>query len=620
MKGGALMRKIILTILVLVFCSVSAVSANENVVTPSGIPYTELKDRVNEYVSKYMGTSTAGANVVIVKDGEIFMNTSYGYADIGHQIKVTPDTVLEWASVTKLLVWTSVMQLVEQGRLELNEDIRTYLPDGFLTKLQYDAPITMLNLMHHNAGWEDSYINLMYKSANEIKPLEEMLHITTPYQVHEPGSIVAYSNYGAAMAAFIVEHITGQPFYEYVNEHIFSILNMKDTALHPTQQDNPNIAIKRDAVFGYRSSERELSISKNERIFIGLYPAGSAMGTIGDLAKFMMALMPADGENSPLFQHNSTLEEMLTTSDFYDNGFPRNAHGFWEGLYAVDVLGHAGNTDSFSSNFIFSKENKLGLIIMTNQKNEVELSYGLPTLLFGEHLPASGHQAIPNVQKQTGSYYWARQPYKGFTKLFGALNITNIEVTETNRMNAFGGTYEQIVPFLYKSTDDSNDYLHVTLNNGQVEKISMLTSDMIPVSQSSKIFKLLSILAVTFSILYTVIILLINLIQSIKNRKKTVRSIVSIKWETILLFANVIPVINGIILGYRTFNYTPYDTLQKHFWINYAYIVIVAVCIVALLLEWRKITTTRSQKIRYALSCFSALLLVILIFGWDFYY
>ena len=113
------MRKVTLIILVLLLCSVSAGSANEDVLTPSGIPYSVLKDRVDEYVSDYIDTSTAGANVLIMKDGEIFMNTSYGYANIENQIKVTPDTVLEWGSVTKLLVWTSVKQLVEQGKLEL---------------------------------------------------------------------------------------------------------------------------------------------------------------------------------------------------------------------------------------------------------------------------------------------------------------------------------------------------------------------------------------------------------------------------------------------------------------------------------------------------------------------
>ena len=291
------MRKIILMVLVLVLCSVSVASANEGMLTPSGIPYTELKDRVDEYASKYIGTSTAGANVLIVKDGEIFMNTSYGFADVENQKKVTPDTFFEWGSVTKLLVWTSVMQLVEQGKLELDEDIRAYLPDGFLTKLQYDSPITMLNLMHHNAGWEEKFTDLFSKSANEIKSLEDTLHITEPYQVHEPGSVVAYSNYGVAVAGLIVEQITAQPFYEYVNDHIFSVLDMKDTTIHPTQEDNLNVATKRDAVYGYSvSNDGEFSISKNERIFIGLYPAGSTIGTISDAAKFMMALMPADGE------------------------------------------------------------------------------------------------------------------------------------------------------------------------------------------------------------------------------------------------------------------------------------------------------------------------------------
>lgn len=610
------MRKIILIVFVLVCCSVSAVSAKEDVMTPSGIPYSELKNRVDKYVSKYIGTSTAGANVVIVKDGEIFINTSYGYVHIENQIKVTPETVFEWGSVTKLLVWTSVMQLVEQGKLDLNEDIRTYLPDGFLTNLQYDAPITMLNLMHHNAGWEEQYIDLFYKAANEVKPLEEMLHITEPTQVYEPGSVVAYSNYGVALAGFIVEQLTGKPFYEYVNNHIFSVLNMNDTSIHPTQQDKLHIAKKRDEVFGYQGSEGELSISKNERIFIGLYPAGSAIGTIEDLAKFMMALMPEDGENSPLFQNNRTLEEMLTTSDFFDNGFPRNAHGFWRGLYAVDILGHAGNTDSFSSNFIFSKENKLGLIIMTNQKNEVAFTYGLPTLIFGEYSAVNESEAVPNVQKLEGNYYWARQPFNGFAKLYGALNVTKLEVTEPNEINAFETKYEQIVPFLFKSTDGSNDYLHVTLNNGHVEKISTLTSDMLPVPQSSKVFKLLSMLAITFSIVYTVITLLISLIQSIKNRNKTVQS----KWATLLLLANMIPVINISILFYRTLNYTPYAALKVHFWINYAYVVIVVVCLAALLLEWRKLTTTLSQKIHFALSSVSAILLVIFIFGWELYF
>lgn len=72
-------------------------------------------------------------------------------------------------------------------------------------------------------------------------------------------------------------------------------------------------------------------------------------------------------------------------------------------------------------------------------------------------------------------------------------------------------------------------------------------------------------------------------------------------------------------LFYITVNYTPYAALRIHFWINYAYVVMITVCIVVQLLEWQKKTTTRGQKIRYALSCVSTLLVVILIFGWELY-
>ena len=117
-----------------------------------------------------------------------------------------------------------------------------------------------------------------------------------------------------------------------------------------------------------------------------MYPAGSAIGTVDDAAKFIVALMPAEGTKSPLFQSDQTLNEMLTTSDYYNNGLPRNAHGFWEGMYAVNVLEHGGNTDSFSSNFTFSKEENLGVVVMTNQAGESGLSYGLPRLIYGDYL------------------------------------------------------------------------------------------------------------------------------------------------------------------------------------------------------------------------------------------
>lgn len=304
------MRKCVLFtgLLMLLSCfSVPALAVNDSETAPSGIPLSDLEQFIDGYAAEYIGATTAGVSVVVLKDGEVLLSKAYGYADIENAVAVDTDKVFEWGSDTKLLVWTSVMQLVEQGKLDLNADIREYLPDGFLTKLQFDTPTTMYNLMHHNAGWEDCYTDLFYHSADEVLSLEETLRIAEPKQVKEPGVIVAYSNYGVALAGYIVEQVSGQPFDKYVNENIFAVLEMNDTSIHPTQQDNASVAKKREKIHGYTISGNKLSVSKNERVFIGLYPAGSAIGTADDAAKFLTALLPREGETSPLFKSNNTL-------------------------------------------------------------------------------------------------------------------------------------------------------------------------------------------------------------------------------------------------------------------------------------------------------------------------
>lgn len=232
-------KKVIVCVLSFIFIIMAiAVPANaeeEQVeTTPSRIPLSELEETIDSYVATYEKYSAA-VSVVAIKDGEPIVNKAYGWADIENQRKADTSTVFEWASISKLLVYTSVMQLVEQGKLDLDTNIKEYLPDGFFKKLKYDDPITLMNLMHHNAGWEDQTVTeVYYYSENETLELGETLRKNEPKQIYQPNSIVGYSNYGVSLAAYIVELQSGQPFYEYVNQHIFKPLNMKDTSIHPT--------------------------------------------------------------------------------------------------------------------------------------------------------------------------------------------------------------------------------------------------------------------------------------------------------------------------------------------------------------------------------------------------
>ena len=119
------------------------------------------------------------------------------------------------------MIWVSALQLYEQGKLDLEADIRTYLPDGFLTKLKYDDPITMIDPMNHRGGWQEALYTIQVTDESDIMPLGEALKYSEPPQVFRPGEVEAYSNWGAALAGYIIECVSGMDYGEYLHKNIF---------------------------------------------------------------------------------------------------------------------------------------------------------------------------------------------------------------------------------------------------------------------------------------------------------------------------------------------------------------------------------------------------------------
>ncbi|MGI6005623.1 MAG: serine hydrolase domain-containing protein, partial [Christensenellales bacterium] len=137
--------------------------------TPSGIPYGGMEARIDGYVGQHIGKTSPGAAVVVVKDGRIIFSKGYGYADVENNLAVDPaETVFEYASVSKLFVYVTLMRLAEEGKLDLDADIRAYLPEGFLKKLRYDEPITFMHVMNHTAGFEDYLLDLILTSKEDF--------------------------------------------------------------------------------------------------------------------------------------------------------------------------------------------------------------------------------------------------------------------------------------------------------------------------------------------------------------------------------------------------------------------------------------------------------------------
>lgn len=339
------------------------------------------------------------ATAVFDKNGTIYKG-NFGYVDKENKVKVDDDSVFEWASITKLTVWVSVMQLWEEGKIDLEADIKTYLPEGFLRNLRYDKPITMLDLMNHQAGFDEMPL---YKKGDK-SDLEEQFRDYQPIQSFEPGTTTSYSNYSTALASYIVERISGQKYADYVHEHVFEPLGMDRTAILPDLSDNAYVQEKRKEDKGYDDQGKLLGDTPFK---LWMYPVGGTVGTLGDLQKFAQALL----ERKTLFHRPETWAELYsTTSTHPGTDIVRNAHGFWASHYGVTLLGHSGNADGFSSYLYLDLKNGIGQVILTNQLYEQVYNVQMPELIFGKMQTVS---EATKKQFKPGSYHYLRSYNSG---------------------------------------------------------------------------------------------------------------------------------------------------------------------------------------------------------------
>jgi CubicO group peptidase (beta-lactamase class C family) len=145
----------------------------------------------------------AGSVAIVVQGGQIIFEHGYGFADVATQKPVDPKTtIFRLASISKLFTWTAVMQLVEQHKLDLNADINTYL--DFKIPEAFGRPMTMLNLMTHTPGFEDTLKNQDATDPKHLMSLEASLKSWVPTRVFPPGEVPAYSNYGPSTSCRLV--------------------------------------------------------------------------------------------------------------------------------------------------------------------------------------------------------------------------------------------------------------------------------------------------------------------------------------------------------------------------------------------------------------------------------
>ena len=583
-----------------------------------------LRAQIDAYIKKHEDT-TAGLSIEVVRAQQTLYRKDYGYSDIAEKRAVDKDTVFEWGSVTKLLVWTSVMQQVEQNKMDLNAPVTEYLPSGFLKRLKYDEPITMMNLMHHNAGWEEFISGIFERPDFAIDSLGEALQRLEPRQLRKPGEAVGYSNYGVALAGYIVECVSGMPFYEYVNQNIFAPLNMQHTSMQPTLEDNPWVQEHRPMSKGYTTE----CVPIENLFMIPLYPAGMATGTMDDFALFCKALLPAEGENTPLFASRETLEMMLSPSLCYgDSEMARNHHGFWTIPFETPMIGHGGNTAAFSAYLLIHPESQIGFVVMTNQSGEMSYTDELPHLLFGKAEYESVGETI-DARELRGVYQSSRVVQNGCAKLYSLLMTMPLpSATEDSLFATLSGKnivkLNETAPGIFASEEGSaiplGDFLYAAKTPSGRNTFQMPYMEFVQTSSYQIWIEYALILLFVLAILVCMGMMTGAFVSWIirKIRKKSMRHDSAYKMHVGLcslalgVLVNTVVFLSGLFMTFAS-----HAILSLHMGINIAYIVLSMGGIVFLFLKWRKSALSRWRRIQYGTTIVSTLIITMNLLYWN---
>lgn len=418
----------------------------------------------------------AGAVIVIVKDGRVLTQRGYGYADIAARRNVDPETTLfRVGSTSKLFTWTAVMQLVEQGKLDLDSDVNRYL-DFEIPPFQ-GKPLTLRNIMTHTAGFEEAFKGGITYSG-DVDPLGVVLKRLLPRRVYAPGVTPAYSNYATAVAGYIVERVSGMPFDTYIERKIFQPLGMTHSSF---RQPLPAAL----APFMARGYPRA-SVAPKPFELISVPPAGSLSMTATDGARFMIAHL---NHGAGLLQP-ATADTMHTPAYGALPRLNRMALGFYEQrINNLVSIGHGGDLNNFHGDLWLFPQKHVGLMIEMNSAGDKGATSFIRESLFeqfADHYfppvnnpaPVELSTAKEHSRMLVGHYVGSRGEFTTFADIANFLEQIEISLDDDGRPvvpEILGGpprTWIEVEPFVWQDAR-GHGRLGAVVANGKVVRWSI---------------------------------------------------------------------------------------------------------------------------------------------------
>ena len=417
----------------------------------------------------------AGAVVAVVKDGKVLFAKGYGFADMKTRKPVSvDDTLFRPGSISKTFTWTAVMQLVEQGKIDLDRDVNEYI--DFKIPAPFGKPVTMRNLMTHTPGWEESIKELFVANASEMYPIDQYLKKRLPKQIYPPGTTPAYSNYGATLAGYIVSRVSGMPFDDYIEKNILQPLGMNHATFRQPLPDN----LKPLMSEGYdKASEAPKSFEVGEA-----GPAGAMSVSAGDMTKYVIAQLQNGEYNGVRILKPDTAQLMHSRAFGLVPEMNGMAYGFYEeSRNGHRIIGHGGDTQWFHSDMHLMPDQNLGFFVSYNSAGRGE---GSPrTILWrnflNRYFPYTPPQnqaladAAADAKSVVGTYWSSR---RSETNLFsvaslfneGKLYVNSDGTISLNLAKDFSGNprkFREVAPMLFREEHGQSQLAFIKNYAGQ---------------------------------------------------------------------------------------------------------------------------------------------------------
>lgn len=470
-----------------------------------------LEGYIDGLVPTYMEENhIAGATVGIVKDGETVLLKGYGFSDVESEQAVNPGTTLfRIGSISKMFVWTAVMQLAEDGKVDLEADINNYLND-FKVPNTYNDAITLRHLMTHSAGFEDYVIGLFANSTDRLRPLGEILAEEMPKRVRPPGLESSYSNHGTGMAAYIVEQVSGLKFEDYVEQNILEPLGMSQSTFRQPLPANMSPDMSKGYAFeGGIYKEKDFE-------YVPLGPVGAASASASDMIRFMKAHLQYGELDDERILENTTARQMQEPAFRHTDSVNPMRHGFIDmSQNGVEIIGHGGDTFWFHSNMALFPEHDLGFFISFNsanggsEKSEVLrdfVDHYFPEETAMEPLSVSDSY----LQQFAGKYRSNRYPHERLTYVLALLSSTSVDVSGEGTLKTMEDEKAQfwapVDSLTFQNTKDSRTLAFSRNYNGEIDRmyrgsLPIIAFEKIPLISSQMLhFTLFGIVVFAFGL------------------------------------------------------------------------------------------------------------------------